>query len=313
MLDCILLNKETFMKKILLILLVFTLGGALFAGNATMAEVDKLHEEANYTAEFDLLENELKTAGNDNYKTEILWRMSRASLVITDQLEREGASKEKLLEEFQKAWDYATESLTYDSNNYNAYYWRAANIGRWGQTKGILDSLFKAGDMRDDLERAVNSNPDHGDSYKVLGMLYDSVPGFISFGDKAYAVSLGRKSVDNQDEQDRPYEYSYYLELAKHLWNRKWKESKRISEQKKEKKKFDSKSSHMEKNWFYDGLVDLTKATPYSSSGIKNMSDREEAVIILDWLLVELNKLIDKKPGDFDDIKESEELLAEWK
>ena len=300
------------MKKILLTLLVCTLAVSLFAGNAQMAEADKLHEDAGYVAEFKLLEGELATAGSNNDKSEILWRMSRAALAITDQLERDGAGKDKLLEEFKVAWDYATKSLSYNSNNYNAYYWRAANIGRWGQTKGILDSLFKAGDMRDDLERAVNSNPNHGDSYHVLGMLYDSVPGIVSFGNKAYSVSLARKAVDNQDEPDRPYDYAYYLELAKHLWNRKWKESKRISEQKKEKGKFNSKSSEMEKNWFYDGLVDLSKATAYSSNGIKNMSDREEAVVILDWLLVELNKLSNKKPGDYDDIEEAEELLADW-
>ena len=69
----------------------------------------------------------------------------------------------------------------------------------------------------------------------------------------------------------------------------------------------------MEKNWFYDGLVDLSKATAYSSSGFKKMSVREEAVVILDWLLVELNKLSNKKPGDYDDIEEAKELLAEWK
>ncbi len=300
------------MKKILLLLMVPFLSVSLFAGNAKMDEADKLHENAGYDAEFKLLEGELASAGNNNDKSEILWRMSRAALAITDQLERDGASKNELLSEFKIAWDYATKSLSFNSDNYNAYYWRAANIGRWGQTKGILDSLFKADDMRDDLERAVNSNPNHGDSYHVLGMLYDSVPGIISFGNKAYAVSLARKAVDNQDEPDRPYDYAYYLELAKHLWNRKWKESKRISEQRKEKGKFESKSSQMEKNWFYDGLVNLSKATAYSSSGIKNMSDREEAVIILNWMLVELNKLNDKKPGDFDDIEEAKELLADW-
>jgi hypothetical protein len=166
--------------------------------------------------------------------------------------------------------------------------------------------------MRDDLERAVNSNPNHGDSYHVLGMLYDSVPGIISFGNKQYAVSLARKAVDNQDEPDRPYDYSYYLELAKHLWNRKWKEGKRVSEQKKERDKFGKKSSVMEQNWFYDGFVDLSNSTAYSSGGIKNMSDREEAEVILNWLLSELNKLSNKKPGDYDDIEEAEELLADW-
>lgn len=34
----------------------------------------------------------------------------------------------KLLEEFKNVWDYASKSLSYNSDNYNAYYSRAANI-----------------------------------------------------------------------------------------------------------------------------------------------------------------------------------------
>ncbi|MCF6336131.1 MAG: hypothetical protein L3J12_10355 [Spirochaetales bacterium] len=301
------------MKKILMIILSVILTFSLFAGNAQMVEADRLHEITNYTGEFKLLESEMDTAVSSSEKSEILWRMSRTALLLTDQLERDGASKNELLTEFKKGWDYATQSLSFNPNNYNAYYWRAANIGRWGQTKGILDSLFKAGDMRNDLAKAIESNPSHGDSYKVLGMLYDSVPGVISFGNKQYAVSLGRKSIDNQDELYRDYEYSYYLELAKHLWNRNWKSGKRISEQKKQQRKFDSKSSVLEKNWYYDGLVDLTKPTAYSSAGLKNMSDRDEAVAILTWMLSELKNLSNKNPGDFDDIEEATELLGEWK
>lgn len=300
------------MKKILLILLVFTLAVSLSAGNAKIAEADKLHENAGYEEELLLLEGELAYAENNNEKSEILWRMSRAALAITDQMERDGATKNELLKEFQIAWDYATKSISLNSDNYNAYYWRASSIGSRGMSKGILASLLQADEIRDDLERAVNSNPTHGDSYHVLGMLYDSVPGLISFGNKEYAVSLARKAIDNQDESDRPYNYSYYLELAKHLWSRKWKEGKRISEQRKERDLSASKSSEMEKSWYYDGFVDLTKATAYSSGGIKNMSDREEAVIILHWTLSELNKLPNKKPDDYNNIEEVEKLLGEW-
>jgi len=57
----------------------------------------------------------------------------------------------------------------------------------------------------------------------------------------------------------------------------------------------------------------FSQTDPCFVNGIKNMSDREEAVIILKWLLVELNNLADKKPGDYDDIEEAEELLADWK
>jgi len=300
------------MKRILPLLLVFTLAVSLSAESTKIEEADKLHENVGYEAEILLLEDELAYAGSDNEKSEILWRMSRVTLAIADQMELDGASKNELLKEFQMAWDYAAKSIFLNSDNYNAYYWRASSIGSRGRTKGILDSLLQADDMKDDLERAVNSNPTHGDSYHILGMLYGSVPGLISFGNKEYAVSLARKAIDNQDESDRPYNYSYYLELAKHLWSRKWNEGKRISKQKKERDRFASKSSEMEKSWYYDGFVDLTNATVYSTGGIKNMSDREEAVAILNWVLPELDKLSNKKPDDYEYIEEVEKLLGKW-
>ena len=42
------------------------------------------------------------------------------------------------------------------------------------------------------------------------------------------------------------------------------------------------------------------------------MGDREEAVVILNWFISELNKLSDKQAGDYDDIEEAKELLANW-
>ncbi len=303
------------MKKIVGFLLVFTFltGIYVFAGDDYLKSIDQLHEDGNYTEEFQLLNDRLAEADSDTEKAEIYWRLSRTILELTDQLERDGASKDKLLQEFDRGVSFADKSLSLNPDNYNAYYWRSANTGRWGETKGILDSLFKAPSMRDDLEKAINSNPTHGDSYYVLGRLYYAVPGIISFGNKDYAVSLARKSIDNQEKKARPYHYSYYLALAKDLWERNWKSSKRLKEQKKKKGQYNSKSSLLEKNWFYEGVIDYSRKEPYSTSPLAQLSDREEAVQIVEWLEKKLSSLTDAKPGDVDDLKEVRELLKDWK
>ena len=50
---------------------------------------------------------------------------------------------------FEKGQEYADQAIAADPQNNLGYYWKSSNIGRWGQVKGILNSLFKAGPMRD--------------------------------------------------------------------------------------------------------------------------------------------------------------------
>ncbi len=303
------------MKRIILgsILLFLFLTGTVFGDTDLFKRIDRLHDGGMYEKEYQILEDALAKTGDNHERAEIYWRLSRAKLQLTDQLERDGASVDKLLSEFDEGVSLADKALSLEPDNYNAYYWRSANTGRWGETKGILNSLFKAPSMRDDLEKAITSNPSHGDSYYVLGRLYAAVPGIISFGNMDYAISLARKSIDNQEKKDRPYHYSYYLALAKDLWDRDWSSKKRLKEQKKKKSQYNSKRKILEKNWFYEGVVDLSKKVPYSSKPLSDLSDREEALAILTWLEKKLSTLPDSKPSDEDDLKEVRELLADWR
>ncbi len=295
------------------ILLSALLISGLFADTDLFKKADQMHEDGLYQEEFNLLNNSLTSAGSDNEKSEIYWRLSRVNLELTDQMERDGAPVSDLLAGFDTGVDYANKSLESAPGNYNAFYWRSANTGRWGETKGILDSLFKAPSMRNDLEKAINSNPNHGDSYYVLGRLYAAVPGIISFGNMDYAVSLARKAIDNQEKKARPYHYSYYLALGKDLWSRNWNTKKRLREQKKKKSKYNSETSILRKNWYYEGVVGFSAVPPYSSKPLLKLSDREEAKAIMKWLEKKLGSLPDAKPGDTDDLKEVKELLADWK
>lgn len=298
------------MKKILLGFALSFLVSGLWADEALNKKADSMHDAGLYKQEYTLLENALPSAKSAREKGEITWRLSRANLEIVDQEERDGVSKDDLLSGFDKGVAFANKSLDYEPGNYNAYYWRSANTGRWGETKGILNSLFKAPSMRDDLEKAINNNPRHGDSYYVLGRLYYAVPGFISFGNMDYAVSLARKAIDNQEKKVRPYHYSYYLALGKDLLGRKWSASKRLREQKKKRVKYNSENSLLKKNWYYEGTVDFSRIPPYSSKSLAKLSDKEEARAIMVWLDKKLSTLQNTKPGDKDDLKEVKEILS---
>ncbi|HUT64556.1 MAG TPA: hypothetical protein VMZ05_00240 [Spirochaetota bacterium] len=285
----------------------FVLSSAVaFASIDRIAEkADRLHEsELHEEAEAFLLQslNEVKM-GRD--KAAILWRLSRAVLNIGDKKEGEGAAAAELLALFEKGQQYADDAIRHDQNNHLGYYWKSANIGRWAQTKGILDSLFKAGPMRDLLKSAVAQEPNHSQSYYVLGQLYEQVPGFpISFGNADYSVSLGRKAVHLLEAQykmgiEKEIDYDFYTELAKHLYKRNWISDKRTREHKRKRSQYESAKHPLEKNFYYEGVVELDP-----------VSDREEAKKLLEWTIEKFESLPQMKKSTADDLAEAREVLA---
>jgi tetratricopeptide (TPR) repeat protein len=270
--------------------------------------VDQLHEAEDYEQTKSYIGSSMAQAGSGAEKAELHWRLARAWLNLGDEAEDRGIVDEELLAYFEQGEAQAQKAIDADSGNHLGYYWKSANIGRWGQIKGILNSLFKAKPMRGLLQQAVTANPEHADSYYVLGQLYEQVPGFpVSFGDKDNAVSLGRKSLDLHEQQvkagiEDEINYDFYTEMAKHLWERDYSAAKREREQGKEMRKYESTYDPMEKNFHYEASLTL-----------KNMSDREEALELINWVIRELEGMSNRNGSQDDDLKEAKEVLESWK
>ena len=295
-------------KRILAVFCVFFAlsSAAAFASIDRIAEkADRMHEEELHEEAEDFLLRSLKDVKMGRDKAAILWRLSRAVLNIGDRKESEGAAAAELLALFEKGQQYADDAIRHDQKNHLGFYWKSANIGRWAQTKGILDSLFKAGPMRDLLKSAVALEPDHSQSYYVLGQLYEQVPGFpISFGNVDYSVSLGRKAVHLLEAQyktgiEKEIDYDFYTELAKHLYKRNWISDKRTREQKRKRSQYESAKHPLEKNFYYEGVVELD-----------SVSDREEAKKLLEWTIEKFETHPQVKTSTADDLAEAREVLA---
>ena len=286
-------------------LIVIPVGMADFQD--VLDRVDKLHEAEDYEQTKSYIESSMAQAGSGAEKAELHWRLARAWLNLGDEAEDRGIVDEELLSFFEQGEAQAQKAIDADPSNHLGYYWKSANIGRWGQIKGILNSLFKAKPMRDLLRQAVEAEPDHADSYYVLGQLYEQVPGFpISFGDKDYAVSLGRKSLVLHEQQvkagiEDEINYDFYTEMAKHLWERDYSAVKRKREQGKKMRKYESTSDPMKKNFHYEASVTL-----------KNMSDQEEALELINWVIRELEGMSNRSGSQDDDLKEAEESFESW-
>ncbi|MBN1525166.1 MAG: hypothetical protein JW904_11815 [Spirochaetales bacterium] len=276
---------------------------------AELQQSDELDRQGEYIKEKALLLAAEKKEASGIQKAEIYWRLARVVMNITEEnFNAKRLSVEQALKQYEAGESYANVAIQNNPKSAPSYFWKSANMGMWGQTKGILDSLFKAGPMNDNLRLALTYDPLYADAYYVLGELYEKLPGWpISFGNVEYSVSLGRRAIDIMEKdlktgvlQSRSY--SQYISLASHLWNRNWDAVKRQSMKPELQKQFHATSNAIDKYFFYEGTVT-----------IKNISDRTEAKEILQMIIKELESLSSRTIGQNSDLKEAKEKLAEFK
>jgi len=300
------------MRKVGLVLLILLLPAfALLAADDILKQADDLFDAEKYIEGFELMENALLSAGTNREKAEIYWRMAKFQLNITDDEEDAGTAKETLLEMFTQGSDYATMATElYPSAD--SYYWRSSNVGRWGETKGILDSLFKAGPMKEDLLKVIEYDAVYADAWYVFSRLYLKLPGWpISFGNAPFAISFARRAIDTYAEED--LKISYYKSLAETLWKRNWNVSTRKREIKNRESKLKNAKNEHDKQAYFESSLGINYSPNYTSNKLVDMTDREEAKIITDWLLAEYAKISDPSKGDKNNIQEVKDMVAEWK
>lgn len=289
---------------ILAVVTVVIVGTASAQFAEQLDTVDGLLDVDAYDEAWSILQSLDEQAESNQQKAEVYWRMSKTILGFGDlQIDAE-EPVEDILATFERGESYADRAIAADPGNHLGYYWKSANIGKWGKTKGILDSLFKAGPMRDLLVETIDLAPNHADSYYVLGQLYEKVPGVISFGNADYSVSLGRRSVDLMEEEldsgeREMFSEDFYIQLAAHLIARNWNERKRDREHPNKARNFGNADSELQRGFYYEGTVDIPA-----------MDDDEEAAMILEEMIERLESMSEPRPTDLRRLAEARELLS---
>ncbi len=296
------------MRRILILsLFILPASLALAATAQITAQADALDLKGSYVEARKLLLDAVPGAASAKEQAELYWRASRETLNLGDKADDAKKPQGDILALFTEGEGYADKAIAADPQNDLGYYWKSSNIGRWGQTKGILNSLFKAGPMKDLLVKELSLNVNRTDAYYVLGQLYRELPGWpVSFGNIDAAVSLGRKAVDLRNAQfqagtEKDLVYNFSNELAKTLWKRNWSADKRLAEQKNKTEKLASATTALDKGSWYEASVTL-----------KNMSDRDEAKMLVQAVVADLQKVADRNADQNKDLKKAVDLLNGW-
>lgn len=291
-------------SAVIAVLVLVLVPVAIFAQfESALERVDEYIDDEDPEDAIRLLESLLGDADTPEAQGEVYWRLSSATLMQGDQADNNGAGEDELLSTYESGENYGQQAIDADPSNPLGYYWKSANIGRWGQTKGVLNSLFRAPDMRDLLTEAVTRDPDHADSYYVLGQLYAKVPGMVSFGNVEYAVSLARLSIDLMEEEVRQGERDalredFYIQLASHLIDRDWNRRKRDRKSADLSEEYADAASPIERGFYYEGTINLP-----------NVDDHDEAEDILSDVIGRLDSIASPTPSERRLLGEARELM----
>ena len=292
----------------LVIVLSITLSG--ISGAINLESADAAYDRDAFEQAHSLLLEQLDKATTSEQKAEVLWRLARVMVSLGDELD--DSDKDGKFAIYEEGEAYALQSINLYPTAME-YLWKSSNIGRWGQTKGPLNALGKAKGMLDDLTQVVNTynTLDSSETWYVLSSLYDELPGgFISFGNKDWAISYMRMAVESI-----PSHLLYpghYKKFAEELYARNWNASKRSREMKKMEDQWKKASSNLEKYRYYEGKDGGSTRPFYSSVSLDRMTDRQEAVMVLSYILEKYRVFRPIKEKDTEEIQEIEALRNSW-
>lgn len=162
-------------KRLLLASLLIGVCPVLRAAPAAeLAEIDRLYfhrdQDKNLEESLSKLDALLARAPKD---PELLWRRGR-SLV---RLGERRSSKKGRLKEFEEGEASIKASLALKADDADAHFWLGVAMGRRGQTRGLVRSLFLVGPIRREMRETLRLDPKHGGAHHVLGEILMQLPG----------------------------------------------------------------------------------------------------------------------------------------
>lgn len=154
--------------------------GALCSQAFHLVEVEA-NTMANLKKAIGLYDECLKDGGLDT-KTRVaaLIDKSRAYLRLGDL----HTTKSAKLAAYENGKAAATEAKRLAPNDAEARFWEVANLASIGQTRGVMNSLFMVGDVKEGLEEVLRKDPNHGYARETLGKVYHALPGIVGGDDK---------------------------------------------------------------------------------------------------------------------------------
>jgi tetratricopeptide (TPR) repeat protein len=138
------------------------------------------------------LEQAIKT---DPHAANLL-ALARVSFIWAD---IRATDRDQKLHAYDRGRQVGKRAVELAPHNPEAHFWYAINTARWGQTKGIVRSLFLLPTVQEEIQIILDLNPQFTAVYALAGHVFSEVPGLLG-GDLNKAEEMFRKGLE-QDPQ----------------------------------------------------------------------------------------------------------------
>jgi predicted Zn-dependent protease len=103
-------------------------------------------------------------------------------------------TRDDKLAAYDRGRQAARRAVEAEPRNVTARFWLATNIARWGQTNGVIRSLFLLPDVHREIRTILDIDPRFTSVYALAGNVYYEVPGLFG-GDLAKAEEMFRTGL----------------------------------------------------------------------------------------------------------------------
>ncbi|MEO0096029.1 MAG: tetratricopeptide repeat protein [candidate division WOR-3 bacterium] len=104
-----------------------------------------------------------------------LYELSKVCYLMGDTQDK----KDDKLKFYNKGIEYGKKAINIDKNSVWAHFWYMVNLGRSGQTKGVLNSLGLVPDIKKEIDIILKLDPKHTGAMDAGAMLYYELPGLM--------------------------------------------------------------------------------------------------------------------------------------
>jgi tetratricopeptide (TPR) repeat protein len=149
----------------------------------------RYHEDP---SKLDTLREGLEQAAAADPHPQNLVALAQVSFIWADV---RGKTQEEKLQAYDRGRQAAKKVVDADPKQVVARFWYATNTARWGQTNGIVRSLFLLPDVQREIRAILDMDPGFPPVYVLAGTVYYEVPGLLG-GDLAKSEEMFRKGLE---------------------------------------------------------------------------------------------------------------------
>ncbi|MGB9720052.1 MAG: tetratricopeptide repeat protein [bacterium] len=100
------------------------------------------------------------------------YELSRINYLMGDNAEK----KDEKLNFYTRGMEYGKRAMALDKDCAQAHFWYMVNLGRSGQTKGVLNSLSLVPEIKKEIDIVLKLDPKHTGAMDACAMLYYELP-----------------------------------------------------------------------------------------------------------------------------------------